>query len=64
MFTNVKVGFGIMVGSMLGYATLKFISEEILRWGAKDKEFMEYEKTHNPKTYEYLKNKFPEYGES
>lgn len=63
MFKYAKAGLGVMIGSILGYVSLKFITYEILLWGMKNKEFMEYEKNHNPETYEYLRNKFPQYCE-
>ena len=55
MFENFKKGFGLALGVILAKATLQFILQEMLRHFANDKEFMEKEKTYNPRMYEVLK---------
>lgn len=62
MKNSIKVGFGLAVGSILGAATMKFISESLMKWGAKDKDFMKYEKANNPDLYENLKKYQPKEG--
>ena len=55
MLKAVKTGFGISVGVILGLASLRVACKRILNRVAKDEEFMEQEKTRNPKLYEELK---------
>ena len=55
MLKAIKTGFGISVGVILGSASLRVVCKRILNRVAKDKEFMEREKTRNPKLYEELK---------
>lgn len=55
MFKTIKAAMGVAIGLSLGFALVRFVKEEVMEWGAKDEEFMEYEKTHNPKLYEELK---------
>ena len=55
MLKAVKTGFGISVGVILGLASLRVACKRILNRVAKDEEFMEREKTRNPKLYEELK---------
>ena len=55
MLKAIKTGFGISVGVMLGSASLRVVCKRILNRVAKDEEFMEREKTRNPKLYEELK---------
>lgn len=59
MLKNLKKGFGWVIGSSLAYATIHMIHDSIMKWGAKDKAFMEREKTHNPDLYEKLKKYQP-----
>ncbi len=59
MLKNFKKGFGLITGGMLAYATLQFISDKVMRWGAKDESFMEYEKKNNPDLHEKLKKYQP-----
>ena len=55
MLKAIKTGFGISVGVILGSASLRVVCKRILNRVAKDEEFMEREKTRNPKLYEELK---------
>lgn len=55
MMKSIKKGFGFAVGVTLGCATVRMISEDILKWGAKDEALMERMKTKNPEVYENLK---------
>lgn len=55
MMNSIKKGFGLAVGGLLGYATVRMVSDEILKWGAKDEALMERMKTKNPEVYENLK---------
>ena len=55
MLKAIKTGFGISVGGILGLASLRVACKRILNRVAKDEEFMEREKTRNPKLYEELK---------
>ena len=55
MLKAVKTGFGISVGVILGLASLRVACKRILNRAAKDEEFMEREKTRNPKLYEELR---------
>lgn len=55
MFKTIKAAMGVAIGLSLGFALVGFVKEEIMKWGAEDEEFMEYEKTHDPKLYEELK---------
>lgn len=55
MFKTIKASMGVAIGLSLGFALVGFVKEEVMKWGAEDEEFMEYEKAHNPKMYEKLK---------
>lgn len=55
MLKTIKTGFGLTLGFMIGTIAVDLCKEAIMRWGADDDEFMEYEKEHNPKMYEQLK---------
>ena len=55
MLKAIKTGFGISVGGILSLASLRVACKRILNRVAKDEEFMEREKTRNPKLYEELK---------
>lgn len=55
MFKTIKASMGVAIGLSLGFAFVRFVAEEVMKWGAKDEEFMEYEKAHNPKMHEKLK---------
>ena len=50
-----KLGFGITVGSIVGYACVSTAATYIMKRIAKDKDFMEYEAKKNPELYEKLK---------
>ena len=50
----IKMGFGLTIGVCLANATLNVAKESVLKNLAKDKAFVEFEKTHNPKYYEIL----------
>lgn len=55
MLKTIKTAFGTTIGVGLGIAVLGFIKKEIMEWGAKDEEFMNYEKEKDPDMYEELK---------
>lgn len=55
MFRNIKDAMGLAIGLSLGFAFVRFMKSEVMKWGAKDKEFMEYEKQNHPEMYEKLK---------
>lgn len=55
MLKSFKTAFGATIGVSLAIATLAFIKNEIMKWGAKDEEFMNYEKEKDPDMYEELK---------
>lgn len=55
-----KVGFGWTIGCVLGQVALMLIAEKGMKWAAKNKAFMEYERDHNPENYEKLKKYQPE----
>ena len=50
----IKAGIGITLGYMFARVSLSFIHDMVMKWGAKDESFMEYEKEHNPELYEKL----------
>lgn len=50
----IKLGFGMTIGCCLANATLNIAKDSVLKRLAKDKAFVEFEKTHNPKYYEIL----------
>lgn len=50
----IKWGFGLTIGCCLANATLGVVKDSVLKSLAKDKAFVEYERTHNPKNYEIL----------
>lgn len=54
VYQIIRLGFGLTLGCCLANATLNICKESILKGLAKDKDFVEYEKTHNPKNYEIL----------
>lgn len=54
MLKGIKTGMGLAIGVTLGCALMGFMKEEIMRWGAKDEEFMDQLKTDDPKLYEEL----------
>ena len=56
MQKDVQKGFLFALGTILCGTTINIIKNSVMKWGAKDKEFMEYEKEHNPKLYEKLKD--------
>lgn len=55
MFKTIKTAMGAAIGLTLGFALMGFMKNEVMKWGAKDEEFMEYEKQHHPEMYEKLK---------
>ena len=50
----IKWGFGLSIGCCLANTTLNIVKDGVLKRLAKDKAFVEYEKTNNPKYYEIL----------
>ena len=64
MKNAIKKGFGLTIGAMLGYATLATIAVEVLKWGAKDEQYMERLKNRDPELYERLKKYVKEEEES
>jgi hypothetical protein len=50
----IKLGFGLTIGCCLANAALGVVKDSVLKSLAKDKVFVEFEKTHNPKNYEIL----------
>ena len=55
MKKGIKLGFGLTVGYVLAAATISMITKGLCKWAAKDEDFMKWEKDHNPKMYEKLK---------
>lgn len=55
MKNSIKKGMGLVIGIKLGCMLADFVHEEIMKWGARDEEFMAWEKEHNPRQYEKLK---------
>lgn len=55
MFKNFKKGFGLALGIITAKAIISVISKEATIYFANDREFMEKEKTYNPRMYEELK---------
>lgn len=53
----ITAGIGITLGCMFARVSLSLIIDMVMKWGAKDESFMEYEKEHDPKLYEKL-NKY------
>lgn len=55
MKDGIKLGFAVTIGMFLANAAVKALGVGVMKWGAKDEKFMEYEKEHDPKMYEELK---------
>ena len=55
MKDGIKFGFAVTVGMYLATAVVKTLGFGVMKWGAKDEKFMEFEKVHNPEMYEELK---------
>lgn len=55
MLKNIKAGMGLAIGLSLGFATVRIVKSEIMKWGAKDDEFMARVKETDPELYEQLK---------
>ena len=55
MKDGIKLGFAVTIGMFLANAVVRTLGVGVMKWGANDKEFMEYEKKNNPEMYEELK---------
>lgn len=55
MLKSFKTAFGATIGVSLAIATLGFVKDNIMKWGADDEEYMDWAKKHDPKQYEELK---------
>lgn len=55
MLKNIKAGMGLAIGLSIGFAAVQVMKKEIMKWGAKDDEFMARVKETDPELYEQLK---------